>query len=492
MMFAASVLFALSNIQINPFASRNYYVNPAYQAEIDSSIATATGGALDNLKIMRDTPTAYWIDKKSKINGTGTDSLEGILMDASKKPVPPLTVFILYNLPNRDCDSNNSRGEICCTRSPSTGKCDLTVKGDCASGLAEYKNEYVDPFVAVLERFHTKVPIAIIIEPDSIPNLATNRQNPGCANTATSAAYTTGIPYAVNQINQKAPEVTLYIDAAHGAWLGWSDNAQAFASVLATLRVTDMLRGMSSNVANYQPLGVPCPAQAFDDKMHVWCGGRLGEACCDDPCALIEQWSGGNNEYNYIQSMMREISRAIPDWHPHWVVDTGRAGQPRARSSCVNWCNIRNAGVGAKPTVNTSLPDVIDALFWLKTPGEADGCTEELPSGDTCTKYDPMCASADSIGSIVGEPRAPYAGQWFDYEAKQLAEEANMLTSASAESKFAVGFGPCAAGKDCAAGYNCVKAVCMPTDATVAASQHKAVFSSRLAHANMMNPIEKA
>ena len=47
---------------------------------------------------MRDIPSAYWIDKKSKLKGSTTDTLEGILADAAKKPTPPLTVFILCEL----------------------------------------------------------------------------------------------------------------------------------------------------------------------------------------------------------------------------------------------------------------------------------------------------------------------------------------------------------------------------------------------------------
>merc|ERR1712012_490894 len=35
-----------------------------------------------------------------------------------------------------------------------------------------------------------------------------------------------------------------------------------------------------------------------------------------------------------------------------------------------------------------------------------------------------MCGSQDSIGSDHSEPRAPEAGGWFDYQVKQLAENA--------------------------------------------------------------------
>jgi len=95
------------------------------------------------------------------------------------------------------------------------------------------------------------------------------------------------------------------------------------------------------------------------------------------------------------------------------------------RSDCANWCNIRGAGVGLFPTTNTGTT-LIDAFYWLKTPGESDGCTQTLPDGSQCARYDSMCGSTDSLGSQSGEPRAPVAGNWFDYQVKQLAQYAKL------------------------------------------------------------------
>merc|ERR1712185_534678 len=69
---------------------------------------------------------------------------------------------------------------------------------------------------------------------------------------------------------------------------------------------------------------------------------------------------------------------------------------------------------------------MIDAYYWLKTPGESDGCTQELPDGTACPRFDRMCGSSDSIGSASGEPRSPEAGHWFDYQVKQLAANAQL------------------------------------------------------------------
>jgi hypothetical protein len=58
---------------------------------------------------------AYWIDVKAKIRGNTTNTVEGILRDASTRSPPELVVLIFYDLPNRDCHAKASNGEICCT-----------------------------------------------------------------------------------------------------------------------------------------------------------------------------------------------------------------------------------------------------------------------------------------------------------------------------------------------------------------------------------------
>lgn len=66
-----------------------------------------------------------------------------------------------------------SNGEICCTYNED-GTCDYLAEGDCAEGIEKYKTEYIDPLVKILADYHEKVPIALVIEPDSLPNLASN------------------------------------------------------------------------------------------------------------------------------------------------------------------------------------------------------------------------------------------------------------------------------------------------------------------------------
>ena len=136
------------------------------------------------------------------------------------------------------------------------------------------------------------------------------------------------------------------------------------------------------------------------------------------------------------------IMPAIPGYTPKMVIDLGRNGVADMRSDCSNWCNIRGAGVGQIPTMVTGNTSLVDAYYWLKTPEESDGCTETLPSpsdwtaaNGTCARYDSMCGSSDSIGSESSEGYAPEAGQWFDYQIKQLADNADLDGTANGKKK---------------------------------------------------------
>lgn len=82
--------------------------------------------------------------------------------------------------------------------------------------------------------------------------------DPNCGNQATQASYKEGITYAINKFADL--KLAMYLDAAHGGWIGWEDNTGKFIDLLKTMDF-DLhdLRGFSTNVANYQPLGEMCP-----------------------------------------------------------------------------------------------------------------------------------------------------------------------------------------------------------------------------------------
>lgn len=67
------------------------------------------------------------------------------------------------------------------------------------------------------------MPIVAIIEPDSLPNLATNMGYPKCQQG--QSAYKQGVSYTLKQLHALG-NVVSYLDAAHGGWLGWDNNLQ--------------------------------------------------------------------------------------------------------------------------------------------------------------------------------------------------------------------------------------------------------------------------
>ena len=205
----------------NIFAD-SLYVNPTFQTDIEKTIAaTQDAATLNTLQLIRNAPSAFWIDKREKIRGAGLHTLEGILTDAAQKSTlrsKQTVVFMVYDLPNRDCNARASNGELCCTYLPD-GRCDYSKNTDnCQAGLNQYMTEYIDPYVEVVSRFQDNVNIALVIEPDSLPNLITNMGNPACRNS--ERVYKDGISYAVKQFASKSPKVWLYLDAGHGGWLG--------------------------------------------------------------------------------------------------------------------------------------------------------------------------------------------------------------------------------------------------------------------------------
>jgi len=407
----------------NPFEGKSFYVNPSYRELLKTSIATASGKVKATLESMRDVPSAYWLDTKSKIRSASgtkdTKTMEGILADAATKTPPQMVVFIVYDLPNRDCHAKASNGEICCTYTADR-RCDYQASGTCSEGLKEYKTEYIDPIAAVLKAFEGKVPVILVIEPDSLPNLSTNMGDPRCGNTATQTAYKDGIAYAVKTLAAASPSIVMYLDAGHGGWLGWPNNMEDFVSTVKGLGISSKLRGFATNVAGYQSIGEMCPE--FD-----WClnNRHPNDLCCADPCRLTSQWNPSQNELNYALHLKKAMGE-IDGFDPHMIIDSGRNGVANMRKDCDHWCNIRGAGVGLIPTAQTARPELVDAYFWLKTPGESDGCTQILPDGAQCPRFDADCATEDSLGSAGGEPRAPEAGQWFDYQVKMLAANAKM------------------------------------------------------------------
>lgn len=150
-------------------------------------------------------PTAIWIDTIANLDRVRTHLPLASKAATAKNPI--VISFVVYDLPGRDCHALASNGEI------ATGQ------------LAKYKKDYIEVFASILSKNkNPNVRVVLIIEPDSLPNIATNLQStPKCADAADD--YYNGVAYALATLSA-IPNTFLYIDAAHGGWLGWENNAK--------------------------------------------------------------------------------------------------------------------------------------------------------------------------------------------------------------------------------------------------------------------------
>jgi cellulose 1,4-beta-cellobiosidase len=302
-------------------------------------------------------PTALWIDTIAQVASVSRwlDDAKQQQMRNGQVTVP---VFVVYDLPNRDCSAKSSAGE-------------LSVK---ENGEARYKVEFIDPIAAQFQA-HPDQRIVVILEPDSLANLATNLGVPKC--TASESAYINSIAYAIRKL--ALPNVSIYLDAAHAGWLGWDQNrirmVQIFNKVLAMAGGAHKVRGFATNVANFNTL-----------TGHE---GRKLEP--SNPCP---------DEHAYVRKVAASL-RVVGIKHKGFIIDTSRNGKGNMRKRWGSWCNVKGAGLGERPRAE---PEVgIDAYFWVKPPGDSDGTSDV-----TQPRFDESCRGIDSAQG------APQAGQWFE------------------------------------------------------------------------------
>jgi cellulose 1,4-beta-cellobiosidase len=339
----------------NPFAGARMYVNADYTRAVERSAPPSPADGA-RYEAVAGTPVAVWIDSIAKTSEVARH-LDAATAEAEGR-TPVVVTFVVYDLPNRDCAARSSAGE-------------LSADGD---GEARYRTEVIDRVASELRR-HPSLRVAVIVEPDSLANLATNLGIARCA--ASEAVYRRSVAYAVRTLSM--PNVSVYLDAAHAGWLGWDGNrakiARIYRDVLADAGGAGSIRGFATNISNYNVV-------RGDD------GRRLEPS---DPCP---------DELTYVQKLAQSLAEVgITD--KGFLIDTSRNGRPGIRSKWGSWCNVKGAGLGPRPQASPA--PLVDAFFWVKPPGESDGTSD--PSA---TRFDATCASPDSA------PRAPEAGRWFE------------------------------------------------------------------------------
>lgn len=344
----------------NPWEGKDRHVVESYGKKLDQTIAAFkaqndTLNAARTRTVAEKVSTFTWITSRAHLSNITSTIAEA--RKQKKKGKDMVVGLVLYNLPDRDCSAGESAGE-------------LTLDND---GFRIYKSQFVDKY-AKLVKEAKDLTFAIVLEPDSLGNAVTNQGIEKCAKA--TPFYEEGIAYAIAKL--QAPNLHLYIDAAHGGWLGWADNlkptAEVFARVLALAKKREpksKVRGYATNVSNYN---------SFNAKVRE----------------NYTEWSPSWDESHYATALAPFLeAEGLP---AKFIIDQGRVALPGAREEWGEWCNVEPSGFGSLPTTKTDNP-LVDSLVWIKPGGESDG----------------RC----------GLEGAPAAGAWFDSYVQMLVKNAD-------------------------------------------------------------------
>ncbi len=360
------------------------------------------------IREMIQTPQAVWLT-----GGTPKTVLQDVratVQRAADKDTAP--VLVAYNLPFRDCSQYSAGG---------------------ATSVAAYK-AWIDGFAAGIGNENA----VVILEPDGLGIIPwynpfadrdtweTNPNYEWCqpadADPATAASDRFAmLNYAVDVLKAH-PNVSVYLDGTHSAWLGAGDaadrlyqagilRADGFFLNVSNFRLSSHLEKYGTWIAKCIWFGDP-GSGSWGAGHFEWCASQYNPANPNDFATwiLTDQWYTNNVESQTWVPYPGDAGLK------HFVVDTSRNGQgpwiPPADHPAgdpQDWCNPPDRGLGYQPTANTGV-SLIDAYLWIKIPGASDGQCYRWTNGP----LDPVRGIQD-----------PAAGQWFSDMALELAQNAN-------------------------------------------------------------------
>jgi endoglucanase len=194
----------------NPFAGVYFFIDP--ESNANRQVRKWSGRsdrAGDLIKKIADHPTAAWF-------GDWTPAI-GVTVDRyvhSHERFDALPVFVLYNVPNRDCGQYSKGG---------------------ATGPARYKH-----WIDEVKRGIGNRRAVAVLEPDALPMIDK------CLGPADQEARLDMIRYAVHEI-ESLPGAAVYIDAGHDAWRP----VEEIANLLLRAGIEEAT-GFSLNTSNYR------------------------------------------------------------------------------------------------------------------------------------------------------------------------------------------------------------------------------------------------
>jgi endoglucanase len=406
-----------------PLDTLFYVAKPNHGAIEQIADLTSQGyfGDADLIKNLIDSPQAVWFT--SSTPQSVQQGVKNTVQRASGKGTVP--ILVAYNIPFRDCSQYSAGG---------------------ATSVQEYK-AWIDGLAAGIGN-KTAV---VILEPDGLgiipwydPYGSADGSNalewcqPAEADPETAASDRFEmLNYAVDAL-EAHPNVSVYLDGTHSAWLGSGDSADRL--VQAGVERAD---GFFLNVSNYQfttnltqygnwvsdcitYATILKPGNFFTCPNQYWNGGPDGTKIAE----LLGPWVGvglsrygewsddTDDPYLNTSGINSRYASMLGSTQPttHFVIDTSRNGQgpwtpppDHPAGDPQDWCNPPNRGLGNRSTANTGMT-LVDAYLWVKIPGESDGQCYRWTSGP----LDPVRGIQD-----------PAAGQWFPYMALELVHNAN-------------------------------------------------------------------
>lgn len=200
------VPISLASLASLPFKSDKLYIS--HKPAIQESLKNITNPKEANaIRYILNQPSAVWL------NGDGHDSDEFLSNIASQVTVDDsLPIFVLYNIPNRDCGSHSAGG---------------------ADLAGQYKS-----WINRLTRALAGIEMIVVIEPDALAQL-------NCLSVDKRAERLELINYAVDSFSNIS-SAHVYIDAGHPFWV----NAEEMADRLKQAGV-DKAKGFALNVSNF-------------------------------------------------------------------------------------------------------------------------------------------------------------------------------------------------------------------------------------------------
>jgi endoglucanase len=257
--------------------------HPARQADEWRSSDPDGAAVMDR---MAEQPTATWV-------GDWDADVARTVDNAVNAAGDDLRVFVVYNIPNRDCGFWSSGG---------------AADADSYAAFIDDVARGLDGRLAV-----------VVLEPDALA-LTT------CLSAAQAVERQEMIAAAVDTLTAAGARV--YIDAGDSAWISATEMA----------------------------------ARLIAGGVHNAAGFALNVAHTESTPDTI----------GYADEL-----RAILGETVHYVADTGRNGIGPDEEH--TWCNPLGRAVGTNPTLITGVVG-LDAMLWIKPPGESDGDCNGGPS----------------------------------------------------------------------------------------------------------------